>query len=454
LIPLSSFQSKKLIMNLFRLIVVLVVILALPLAGAAEPSPSPLASSVDLVLERAVSARLISGGVAVVGNRERILHLAARGRLDSRPYAPSLGETTIFDVASLTKVIATAPAVMKLVDEGRVSLSDRLSRWFPEFRNSRRGDITVVDLLTHTSGLGDFNLRPRQGMKTALRKAAAEKNRDRPGSTFNYADINFILLGELVQRASGRTLDRYCRDEIFAPLGAEQTMFLPPRTMVAGIAPTLGFRGGVVEDGNARRLGGVAGHAGLFSSAGDLARFARMVLGGGVIDGRRILSERTVNEMTSPRCYCNGTVIRGLGWDIDSPFSAPRGCFFSKSSFGHTGYSGSSIWIDPGQELFVVLLTNRLDYRDTKAFNRFRGDVSTVAAAEFGRPGGERILPRAETARVVAELLREKAAAQAPPPRIRLASAGAEVRSSGSRKEGKKNGRINRRKQHLRSRRA
>ena len=179
----------------------------------------------------------------------------------------------------------------------------------------------------------------------------------------------------------------------------------------------MGINCGTVQDQNARRLGGVAGHAGLFSSADDLARFARMLLGRGVIDGRRIFSERVVAQMTAPYFYSSGTIIRGLGWDIESPFSAPKGSLFSEGSFGHTGYSGSSIWIDPHRDLFVVLLTNRLNYRDVRMFNQLRRDVSTIAAAEFWTPADDlEQPPLLEVARITADLLR-------PPVRPRHASA-------------------------------
>ena len=296
----------------------------------------------------------------------------------------------MFDLASLTKVIATAPAVMKLLDEGRIALSDPLSRWFPEFAAAGHGEITVLNLLTHTSGLEDVSLGRDQSMETAVRKAAAQRYHQWTGSRFHYADINFILLGELVHRVSGQTLDTFCREQIYTPLGTRETMFLPPHELVSELVPTSGFSAGVVQDPNARRLGGVAGHAGLFSSAYDLSRYARLMLGGGAIDGKRILSDRVVAQMTTPHLCNNGQVKRGLGWDIASPFSAPKGSFFSDASFGHTGYSGSSIWIDPQQNLFVILLTRRLEYRDVRSFNQLRRDVSTVAAADFSASGSER----------------------------------------------------------------
>jgi len=356
--------------------------------------------AIDLLMDLAISDNLIAGGVVLIGNHAGILSSTARGRLSARPDAPPLDQQSIFDLASLTKVIATAPAVMKLLDEGRISLQDPLIRWFPEFRGSAHENVTIHNLLTHTSGLTDFAMSTEEAMKTAIQKAAAEKNQLQPGNSFKYADINFILLGELVKRVSGKTLDVYCREELFAPLLTQETMFLPPQDLAGRIAPTLGIDRGTVQDRNARRLGSVAGHAGLFSSAEDLARFARLMLAGGTLDGVRILSEAAVKRMTSPISCRNGTVLRGLGWDMNSPFSAPKGRLFSDASFGHSGYSGSSIWIDPKQDLFVILLTNRLDYRNIRMLNQLRSDISTLAVAEFRKPVAyERVMTPPKIAR-------------------------------------------------------
>ena len=354
-----------------------------------DPSlPGPV-SNIDLLLERAISENLIAGGVVVVGNHEGILATSARGQINSLPDAPLISDRTVFDLASLTKVVATTPAVIKLLDEGLINLTDPLSRWFPELADTEKGQITVLHLMTHTSGLADIMVSSEHSMQSVIRKVAVQRNWQGPGTSFDYADVNFILLGEMVRRVSGETLDAFCQEQIYGPLGTRETLFLPPRELAPEVVPTSGTLGGVVQDENARRLGGIAGHAGLFSSAYDLSRYARLMLGGGVIDGTRILSEQVVAQMTTPYLCNNGHVRRGLGWDIASPFSAPKGTLFSESSFGHTGYSGSSIWIDPEQDLFVILLTRRVDYRNVKNFNQLRRDVSTYAAADFQFPGGD-----------------------------------------------------------------
>ena len=348
------------------------------------------ATTIDYMLERAVSQGLISGGVVLVGNREGVIYTTSRGRVGFSADAPTLSERTMFDIASLTKVIATTPAIMKLLEDGHITLLDPLTRWFPEFEGTDREDITILNLLTHTSGLNDITFNNVDPLKTAIHKMGVQRSGRLPGSSFRYADINFILLAELIQRASGVPLDRYCRENFYGPLGMGDTMFLPPLERTGSIAPTIGTANelltGVVQDENARLLGGVAGHAGLFSSASDLSRFAAMILNNGKLHGIPVFDERVLSQMTAPYFYSNGHVVRGLGWDIFSPYSSPRGSFFSEMSFGHTGYSGSSIWIDPQRDMFVILLTVRLNYRDIRHINRLRSDISTIAASVFSAP--------------------------------------------------------------------
>jgi CubicO group peptidase (beta-lactamase class C family) len=443
--------------RLFCSFISLVLIFSASLLFAADDVPEyGRLATIDFLMERAISNNLIAGGVVVIGNHDGILSSTARGRLNALPAAPLLDERTIFDLASLTKVIATAPAVMKLLDEGHITLQDPLIRWFPEFKGSDHENTTILNLLTHTSGLTDFEMSTELTMQTAIYRAAAEKNRPGAGISFNYADINFILLGELVHRVSGKTLDVFCREELYTPLFTSETMFLPTVNLSERIAPTLGFSGGIVQDQNSRKLGSVAGHAGLFSSAEDLARFARMMLAGGALDGRRVLSEGAVKTMTSPFLCSSNTTVRGLGWDIHSPFSSPKGRLFSEASFGHTGYSGSSIWIDPQQDLFVILLTNRLNYRDIKMFNQLRSDISTIAVAEFRKTDDHQILAAvAEVARVPAP--RQRVAARKKPAAsrsIRLVAAVSEKHTKAYRQYGKKSIKNHHRKSIARTHRA
>jgi len=389
-LPISLPKSGNLLHIVYTFLTFCLLFDPAGLHAADELMDAGRAASIDYMLERAISQGFIAGGVVLVGNHDGVLYTTSRGKVGFSVGSAALSERTLFDIASLTKVFATAPAIMKLLEEGRVTLLDPLTRWFPEFEGTEREDITILNLLTHTSGLNDIAINSVEPLKTAIYKMGIQKSNRLPGTSFRYADINFILLAELIQRASGVPLDRYCRENFYGPLGMGDTMFLPPHERAGSIAPTIGTANelltGIVQDENARLLGGVAGHAGLFSSASDLSRFATMILNNGKLHGIPVFNERVLTQMTSPYFYSNGNVVRGLGWDIYSPYSSPRGSFFSDMSFGHTGYSGSSIWLDPQCDLFVILLTVRLNYRDTRHINRLRSDISTIAASVFSSP--------------------------------------------------------------------
>lgn len=383
----------KTILILLILALPLPTFAAVPVQGEPQPEAIQQTSSVERIdglMESAIRRGLISGGVVYVGSREGLLFERAYGRIAPEATARPITTDTIFDLASLTKVIATTNAIMKLAEEGKLSLVDPVSRWFPEMEGKGKDDLLLLNLLTHTSGLDDFSFDPLFPLQSAIMGVAGQKLKGDLGSRFHYADINFILLAEVVKRASGEPLDLYLTKRLYGPLAMKDTGFHPPGDKYGRIAPTYVDSGktviGLPQDYPARQLGGVAGHAGLFSTAGDLALFCRMILGDGELDGKRVLQTRTVRQMTAPYFSRGGKVIRGLGWDIVSPFSTPRGGFFSRSSFGHTGYSGSSLWIDGEAGIFVILLTSRLDYRKKGEFNQVRGDLSTFAAEIFGRP--------------------------------------------------------------------
>jgi CubicO group peptidase (beta-lactamase class C family) len=355
-------------------------------AEQALQPPAP-ATKIDLLMENAIANGLISGGVVLVGDNETVLFQRAYGRNCSGPDSLPITTETIFDLASLTKVIATAPAILKLAEEGKVSLVAPVTRYLQEFAGKGKDDLLVMNLLTHTSGLNDFPIPSDNPMQSSVEKAAQEKITGEIGSRFHYADINFILLGEMVRRISGLPLDRYAARFFYSPMGMKDTLFNPGNGRISRVATTIGqdndLLTGIVQDPLARRLGGVAGHSGLFSTAGDLARFCRMILAEGNFEGNQILSERAVRQMVAPYFSRGGKVVRGLGWDMDSPFSAPKGNGFSEVSFGHTGYSGSSIWIDPSKNLYVILLTSRLNYKNTKEFKALRSGLSSLSVEIF-----------------------------------------------------------------------
>jgi uncharacterized protein YbbC (DUF1343 family)/CubicO group peptidase (beta-lactamase class C family) len=278
------------------------------------------------------------------------------------PAAPD----TIYDMASLTKVMAATPAIMLLVEKGKIGLDDPVTRFIPEFGAKGKESITIRQLLTHTSGLRpDLSLdTPWSGYDKAIELACEESPRNQPGAKFVYSDINFFLLGEIVRRASGKPLNEFLEANLYRPLKMRDTGFLPPKAKLSRIAPTERFDGrilqGEVHDPTARRMGGVAGHAGLFSTASDTARYARMILNNGILDGKRVFKPETVRMMISVQSPAGVPDRRGLGWDIDSGYSRPRGAHFPLGSFGHTGWTGGAIWIDPFSKTFWVCLSNRV----------------------------------------------------------------------------------------------
>ena len=375
-------------------VMILVLTTFLPHGPAAADNGTqaamPATERIDQLMTGAIGKGLIAGGVVLIGNRDRILFEKPYGLVSPDPLSSPVTIDTIFDLASLIKVVATTPAIMKLAEERKLSLVDPLRRWFPEFEGKGKDEVLVVNLLTHTSGLDDFGLSSSTPLQSAVEGVAGQKLKGEVGSRFHYADINFILLAELVRRVSGDPLDVYARKQFYGPLRMTDTMFTPGAPLHQRIASSLASDHsqlvGHPQDFLARQLGGVAGHAGLFSTARDLSRFCRLIFGEGELEGRRVLEERTVRQMTAPYFSRKGQVVRGLGWDIASPFSSPRGNGFSRSSFGHTGYSGTSLWLDTTAGLYVILLTTRQEFNKTREFSQLRGSLSTLASELYGVP--------------------------------------------------------------------
>jgi uncharacterized protein YbbC (DUF1343 family) len=349
--------------------------------------PEKLAA-IDAAIAGAMAAKKLPGGVLWLEHAGAV-HRKSYGQRALAPTSEPISDDTIYDAASLTKVVATTTCVMQLVERGKLDLDAPVVRYIPAFAQHGKEAITVRQLLIHMSGLRpDLDYKPVwSGADTAVRMACAEKLRSAPGTTFVYSDINFIILGELVRLAGGRTLDVYAAQEVFGPLKMTDSGFLPPRKKLARIAPTELTEGtmlrGVVHDPSSRMMGGVAGHAGLFTTAADLARFCRMLLGGGQLDGVRILKPETVALMT--RVHNNGSARRGLGWDIDSSFSSPRGPWFpAGASFGHTGFTGTCIWIDPGSNTFWIFLSNRVHPDGKGDVTPLRRTIAAAAAESIG----------------------------------------------------------------------
>lgn len=356
-------------------------------SAAVDPKKHAVAASrlatVDAVIDQAIHENQIPGAVLVVGHDGHVIYRKAYGSRALEPQREPMTLDTIFDLASLTKVIATTPAVMQLVEQGKVRLNDPVAKYLPEFAQNGKQDIMVRQLLTHYSGLEpDLDLKtPWEGKETAYNMAFAETPDEPPGSKFTYSDINFIVLAALVERVSGESLDAYATQHIFAPLKMTHTRFMPPSSWRAKIAPTQYDENdhmlrGVVHDPTARRMGDVAGQAGLFSTADDLAKFAQALLNGGA----PILSSLSVEKMTRPEQPPSAPVLRGFGWDIDSPFSSNRGDLLPVGGFGHTGFTGTSMWIDPTTQTYIILLTNAVHPRGGNAI-ALRSKVATAVAA-------------------------------------------------------------------------
>jgi uncharacterized protein YbbC (DUF1343 family)/CubicO group peptidase (beta-lactamase class C family) len=373
-------------------------------APARPPAPSldaaRLGRIADLVNE-AVAAKETPGAVVVVGRGDQIVYRQAFGHRAIEPAVETMTIDTIFDLASLTKVVATTTAVMMLVEDGRIRLNDRVAAYIKGFERYGKGAVTVRHLMTHVSGL-----RPDLDMSLefasydeGIARAIDEVPTSAPGERFVYSDINFVLLGEIVHRVSGQTLDQFCRARIFEPLGMRDTMFKPPAGLLPRIAPTEkctqygwpcdqpggAILRGVVHDPTARRMQGVAGHAGLFSTAADLGVFCRMLLGGGRVGAVRILSPLDVAKMTSPIALAGGQV-RGLGWDIDSSYSSNRGELLPLGSFGHTGWTGTSLWIDPLTRTWIVFLSNRVHPDGKGDVTPLRARVATIVGSAIVNP--------------------------------------------------------------------
>ena len=346
--------------------------------------PSP---ALDTLVDAAVRDGLIPGAVLLIGHDGKIVHRKAYGSRALLPAREVMTVDTIFDIASLTKIVATTPALMKLFEQGKLRINDPVTAYLPEFQGGT-SDITVRDLLTHFSGLRpDLDLEPAwTGYNEGIRRALIDKPSWPAGTRFVYSDINFELLGEIVHRLSGKTLDEYAREAIFEPLGMKETGYHPAAALRPRIAPTeidpatgAPFRG-VVHDPTARYMGGVAGHAGVFSTANDLAKYAAMLANG----GGKIFSPLTVAKFSTSNSPPDQTVQRGLGFDIDSGYSSPRGELFPLSSYGHTGFTGTSLWIDPASKTYIILLTNSVHPKGGKNLNALRSRIATAVAAEFG----------------------------------------------------------------------
>jgi uncharacterized protein YbbC (DUF1343 family) len=386
-------------------------VIALLLAAAlARPAvsrpPAPRMVAIDAAVEESISRGELPGAVVLVGNRDRVVFRKAYGNRAVLPAREPMTVDTVFDVASLTKPVATATSVMILVERGKVALRDPVVRYIPEFapEGGDREKVTVEQLLTHRAGLPpDDPIELYTGTRAEIfERKYRQPLEAAPGSRFRYSDVGYEVLGELVRRVSGEPLDRFAGENVFRPLGMRDSHFRPVAASrflgekmgltdiswppISRIAPTERredrWMRGEVHDPRAYAVGGVAGHAGLFSTADDLSRYCRMVLGGGKLGRARVLSPLGVEALTRPRFYGDDD-LRALGWDVATAWSRNRGDLFPPGSFGHTGFTGTSLWLDPSSGTYVVFLSNHLHPDGKGGVIRLRGLVSTIVAASL-----------------------------------------------------------------------
>jgi len=414
-----------------KLVVALALLLArsisaqLPSVPAGPGVSTERLSRIDAVVAESIKNKELPGAVVLIGHRGRVVWRKAYGSRAVEPQKETMTTDTMFDLASLTKVVATATSIMILVERGELRLIDPAVKFIPEMKGEGRDAITIAQLLTHVSGFGpDFDLRERwSGYDEAMKRLYREPLRSPPGTRFVYSDIGYIALGEIVHRVSGLTLDEFARRNIFVPLGMRDTGFKPAGN-TQRIAPTekrraqmnyLGDSGadtgaageqwlrGQVHDPTSFRMAGVAGHAGLFSTADDLAIYCQMILNGGSYRGARILSPMAIATMTRPHAVSETGAARGLGWDIASSFSVNKGDLFPLGSFGHTGFTGTSLWIDPASDTFVVFLSNRVHPDGKGDVASLRSRVASIVAGSITDASVEKA--RAQAADASAELL-------------------------------------------------
>lgn len=347
-------------------------------------------AAVDSAVEAAIKRGDCPGAVVLVLHKDEVALRKAYGLRAVEPAKLPMTADTIFDMASLTKPMATGTSIMLLIEQGKLKPEDKVAKHWPAFAANGKDDVTIAHLLLHTSGLTADNAVAdyADGREKALERITALKLEAPPGTRFKYSDVGFIVLGELVEKVGGLPVDQFAKKHVFDPLKMTDTVFLPNDALKKRIAPTGKRDGkiilGEVHDPRSFRLGGVAGHAGLFSSADDTARYCRMLLNGGELDGVRILKPETVKLFTEPHevpSTGKSKQFRSYGWDVDTDFSGQRGTIFPKGQgYGHSGFTGTSVWIDPKSRTAVIVLTNRVHPDDKGNVLRLRREVADAVA--------------------------------------------------------------------------
>ena len=345
---------------------------------------------IDQVVSAGLAQKKMPGCVVCIGRKGCIVFRRAYGFRQLEPEKEPMTVDTVFDMASIIKPVATATSVMQLIERGQVSLRDTVAKHIPEFGKNGKAKVTVGELLLHQGGLipdnalADYN----DGPAVAMEKIFALPLIEEPGTKFVYTDVGYIVLAELVRRKTGKTIHEFTQENLFGPLRMTETGYLPRADLRARAAPTEQreerWMRGEVHDPRAYRLAGVAGHAGLFSTANDLAVYAQMMLSRGSYSRKTILGPHTVEMMTQPYSVSSG--LRGLSWDKQTGYSSNRGEQFSKHAFGHGGFTGTTLWIDPALDLFVIFLSNRLHPNGKGSVDHLAGQIGTIAAGAIRLP--------------------------------------------------------------------
>ena len=389
-----------------RLFFLLLVFFLFPFVARAGLDQGKLLK-IDAAIQTAVNQGKIPGGFFRLESKGE-KHQQVFGSRAKVPKTEAMTEDTIFDLASLSKVLSTAPSIVLLAERGKLDLDAKVYTILPEFLEggvhdspkdktvtaAHRKDITVKHLLTHRSGLpAGISIRTENwwGHDTGVGKAIRAGLIEKPDSRFRYSDTNYIVLGEIIRRISGQRLDEFAAENLFIPLKMEDTGYRPDFTPDSRVAPTttIGAYGsirGEVHDPVARRMQGVAGHAGVFSTMEDVSRFVKMLLNGGILDGTRVFKKETVDLMLSNHMPDKLNMKRGLGWDISSPFAYQRGERFPREGFGHTGWTGTSIWADPASKSFLIFLSNRNHPTEAGRIKTFESNWELWRAKRLGIP--------------------------------------------------------------------
>ncbi|HUG70396.1 MAG TPA: serine hydrolase domain-containing protein [Pirellulaceae bacterium] len=385
-----------------RVVGVVSLLLLVFVSGDLDADGLPLASpksvgilgerlaNIDDVVSEGLNDGEMAGCVVCIGRRGKIAYLKAYGHRQIEPEKVEMTIDTVFDMASITKPVATATSVMLLIERGSVKLSDRVAEHIPEFAQNGKDAVTIEDLLLHQSGLTPDNALSdyEQGPAKAFENVYALSLRAQPKTKFMYSDVGFIVLADLIQKKTGQDVHEFSQENLFRPLGLNETGYLPRQELRDRAAATEQREGrwmrGEVHDPRAYCLDGVAGHAGLFSTAQDLAVFAQMLLNEGEYKGKRILDPKTLSVMTAGYAVSSG--IRGLGWDKQTGYSSNKGEGFSDRAFGHGGFTGTTFWVDPELDLFVIFLSNRLHPDGNGTVNKLAGRIGTIAAEAIEVP--------------------------------------------------------------------